>query len=296
MAEAAWRLDRRPLGYRAAWALQRELVSRRQRDEIPDLLLLTEHPPVFTLGRTARREHLLGDPARLGAEVVETDRGGDVTFHGPGQLVAYPILDLAGWRKDVHAYLRALEAVGIGAAARCGVEACRREGFTGAWCGARKLASIGVRVTRWVASHGVAINVTTDLEWFERIVPCGIRGSAPTSLEAETGRPLTMDTVADRVADAFAAVFGRRLTKAPPAFTATLDRRAAWQPVDRAPRMGIRPRRDGKPHRPGGCGALSPPDGPNRLRDPFRPLSRGGRTLPGGASRRVGARGTSSTA
>ena len=219
-----WRLDRRPLGYREAWALQRELQRRRQADRIPDVLLLTEHPPVFTLGRAARREHLLADPARLareGAEVVETDRGGDVTFHGPGQLVAYPIVALSAWRKDVHAYLRLLEAAVIRAAAAFGVPAERRPGLTGVWRARlpdgppRKLASIGVRVSRWVTSHGAALNANTDLRWFDRIVPCGIRGAEATSLAAELGRPVSPDAVADAFAAAFADELGRGLSPAP---------------------------------------------------------------------------------
>ena len=221
-APPLWRLDLRPLGYRAAWDFQRALVERRQRDEIPDVLLLTEHPPVFTLGKSAHRENLLEPPEQLagrGAEVVETDRGGDVTFHGPGQLVAYPIVHLAGWKKDVHAYLRALEAAAIETADWFGAAASRREGLTGVWCSAggapRKLASIGVRVSRWVASHGLAVNVTTDLGWFSHIVACGIRDSAVTSLEAETGRPLSVDAVADRLAASVADVLDRRLVPAP---------------------------------------------------------------------------------
>lgn len=231
-----WRLDLRPLGYRPALAIQRELVASRQRREIPDVLLLTEHPPVFTLGRTSRREHLLVAPARLrsrGAAVIETDRGGDVTFHGPGQLVAYPILDLASWTKDVHAYLRALEAVVIEAAAGFGVRSGRRAGFTGVWCGGaesaggepRKLAAIGVRVSRWVASHGFALNVGTDLAWFSHIVPCGIRGCRATSLSAESGQPVSLERAADRIAAGFGAAFGRRLAPPPPALAAHLRQR-----------------------------------------------------------------------
>ena len=230
-APPLWRLDVRPLGYRRAWEFQRELVERRQRDEIPDVLLLTEHPPVFTLGKSAHREHLLEPPAQLagrGAEVIETDRGGDVTFHGPGQLVAYPIVHLGGWKKDVHAYLRALEAAAIETAAWFGTQATRREGLTGVWCCAggapRKLVSIGVRVSRWVASHGLAFNVTTDLGWFSHIVPCGIRDSATTSLEAETGRSMSLDVVADRLAASFAGVLRRRIAPAPDALAAGFSR------------------------------------------------------------------------
>lgn len=231
-----WRLDRRPLDYRAAWALQRDLLRRRQAGEIPDVLLLTEHPPVFTLGRRARREHLLFDASRpgalpAGAEVIETDRGGEVTFHGPGQLVAYPIVALSAWKKDVRAWLRLLEAAVIRAAAEFGVPAGRRPGLTGVWRlpdanegredgeGAgrppRKLAAIGVRVSRWVTSHGVAVNANTDLRWFDRIVPCGLRGAATTSLAAELGRPVEMARLADALAAAVAAELGRELRPAP---------------------------------------------------------------------------------
>lgn len=228
-----WRLDRRPLDYRAAWALQRDLLRRRQAGEIPDVLLLTEHPPVFTLGRLARREHLLFDAAgpgvlSAGAEVIETDRGGEVTFHGPGQLVAYPIVALSAWKKDVRAWLRLLEAAVIRAAAEFGVPAGRRPGLTGVWLppdadegreGAgqppRKLAAIGVRVSRWVTSHGVAVNANTDLRWFDRIVPCGLRGAETTSLAAELGRPVEMERLADALAAAVAAELGRELRPAP---------------------------------------------------------------------------------
>ena len=228
-----WRLDRRPLDYRAAWALQRDLLLRRQAGEIPDVLLLTEHPPVFTLGRLARREHLLFDAAGpgvlpAGAEVIETDRGGEVTFHGPGQLVAYPIVALSAWKKDVRAWLRLLEAAVIRAAAEFGVPAGRRPGLTGVWLppdadegreGAgrppRKLAAIGVRVSRWVTSHGVAVNANTDLRWFDRIVPCGLRDAETTSLAAELGCPVEMARLADALAAAVAAELGRELQPAP---------------------------------------------------------------------------------
>ncbi len=233
-----WRLDHRPLEYADALRLQRELVRRRRRGDVPDVLLLTEHPPVFTLGTTSSPEHLLEPEARLradGAEVCATDRGGDVTFHGPGQLVVYPIVDLAAWKRDLHAYLRALEAVVIAAAAGCGVRAQRRAGLTGVWCGApgdeRKLASIGVRVSRWVASHGAAVNVTTDLDWFSRIVPCGIRDCRVTSIEVETGARRSLDEMADRVAAAFRREFGRRETPAPSGLVEDLLSAASRRPA-----------------------------------------------------------------
>ncbi len=203
------RLDRRPLPYREGLAVQRGLVARRQRGEIPDVLLLVEHPPVYTLGTGADPRHVLRRSDD--AEVVETDRGGDVTFHGPGQLVAYPILDLRGWRRDVRAYLRALEEVVIRSLAGYRVEAGRRPGLTGVWCGDRKLAAIGVRVARWVTSHGVAVNVGCDLGWFDRIVPCGLEACRVTSLEAELGAPTPLDAFADRFAERFAEVFDRSL-------------------------------------------------------------------------------------
>ncbi len=215
-----WRFDRRPLPYAEGVELQRHLVARRQRGDIPDVLLLTEHPAVYTMGTVGSRAHLLLPPERLGAEVVETDRGGDVTFHGPGQLVAYPILDLRAWRKDVRAYLRALEEVVILSASGEGAPARTRPGLTGVWCGdsaddSRKLAAIGVRVARWVTSHGVAVNVGGDLGWFDRIAPCGIFGCRVTSLSAELGRSVSLDRFADRFADSFARLFERRLLRPP---------------------------------------------------------------------------------
>lgn len=273
-----WRLDRRPLDYRAAWALQRDLLRRRQTGEIPDVLLLTEHPPVFTLGRTARREHLLFDPARTagrigggmdGAEVVETDRGGDVTFHGPGQLVAYPIVALAFWKKDVRAWLRLLESAVIRAAADFGVPAGRRPGVTGVFClpGAaeprrppRKLAALGIRVSRWVTSHGVAVNANTDLRWFDRIVPCGLRDAATTSLAAELGRPVAMERLADVLAAALAAALGRELQPAPPEWREHLPAEADARrgedasravPRSRPPASPVLPPRAGPPPGPG---------------------------------------------
>ncbi len=174
-------------------ARQAELVARRKAGEIPDLLILCQHPPVITLGRNARRENLLlpeEELARRGVEVHASNRGGDVTFHGPGQLVGYPIIDLSGWRKDVVAYVRALEEVLIRTASTVGVEAGRkaapqqkRQFYTGVWVGEEKLAAIGVHISRWVTSHGFALNVTTDVSYFDLIVPCGISDKSVTSLE-----------------------------------------------------------------------------------------------------------------
>jgi lipoate-protein ligase B len=180
-------------------ALQRELVAARKAGGVPDVLLLGEHTPVITLGRNARCENLLlpeEELRRRGVEVHETDRGGDVTYHGPGQLVGYPILDLASLRKDVVWYVRSLEEVLIRAARRVGVEAERHaapEGlkqlYTGVWVGEEKLAAIGVHLSRWVTSHGFAFNVTTNLSHFDFIVPCGLRDKGVTSLEKQVPPP-----------------------------------------------------------------------------------------------------------
>lgn len=186
-----------PYGRVCTW--QAELVAARKAGRVPDLLLLGEHPHVITLGRNARREHLTlpeKELARRGVELHETDRGGDVTYHGPGQLVGYPILDLAGWRKDLVWYVRALEEALIRAAAELGIEATRKtaaEGkrslYTGVWVGEEKLAALGIHVSRWVSSHGFALNVTTDLSYFDLIVPCGIRNKGVTSIEKLLSSP-----------------------------------------------------------------------------------------------------------
>jgi lipoyl(octanoyl) transferase len=206
------------IGYQEALDLQRELVERRKRGEIPDQLLLLEHPDVITLGVRARndRSHVLESDASLAAKGVslfETGRGGDVTYHGPGQLVGYPILDLTPDRRDVHRYVRDLEEVLIQAVATFGIAAGRVPGLTGIWVdaseGQAKLAAIGVRISRWITSHGFALNVHPDLSRFGLIVPCGIADKGVTSMERLLGRCLPMDEVADAVERAFTAVFAR---------------------------------------------------------------------------------------
>lgn len=172
--------------YADALAWQRRLARERiAGTQAHDVLLLLQHPPVVTLGRGSHREHLL---RREGIEIVEVERGGDVTYHGPGQLVGYPILRLADHRQDLHWYLRTLEQVLIEALAALEIPAERRAGFTGVWTRGRKIASIGVHVKQWVTWHGFALNVTTDLAAFDRIVPCGIPGVTMTSVERETQR------------------------------------------------------------------------------------------------------------
>ena len=207
-------LDVRRLGlvpYAEGLRLQAELVARRRSGEIPDTLLLLEHPHVITLGSSADAADVLADGAtreRLGIELFEAGRGGGVTYHGPGQLVTYPILDLRLLGKDLHAYLRRLEDVLIRAAAAFGVEAHRRPGLTGVWTVQGKLAAIGVRVSsQWITSHGIALNVSSDLSYFDTIVPCGIRGEAVTSLSHELGRLVEMDAAVAALIDGFAGVF-----------------------------------------------------------------------------------------
>jgi lipoyl(octanoyl) transferase len=190
--------------------LQAGLVADRQAGRIPDTLVLLEHEPVFTLGRNARAGNVLLPKETLrgrGFDVFEVGRGGDVTYHGPGQIVGYPILDLAPDRCDVHRYVRDLEEVMIKTCSDYGVEAGRVAGLTGTWVGDRKIGAIGVRLSRWVTSHGFAFNVATDLEPFSLIVPCGIVGRGVTSLEVAVGRPLPLEPVFDSLTRRFAEAF-----------------------------------------------------------------------------------------
>ena len=199
--------------YEAIWELQEELARQRREGRIGDRLLLVEHRPVYTIGRGGDEGNLLATPERLralGAEFHRIDRGGDITFHGPGQLVAYPIVALRD-PLDLRRYVRALEAAVIATAASLGVIAGRVDGLTGVWVdGDRKLAAIGVRVRRGVTTHGLALNVSTNLAWFDEMIPCGIRGKRATSLEAELGRHVPMTEVEDRLAEELARAMGLR--------------------------------------------------------------------------------------
>src|SRR4051812_30313233 len=208
-------LDVRRLGliaYADALALQAELVASRRAGEIPDTLLLLEHPHVITLGSGSHEENVLVSPeerAERGIELFETGRGGDVTYHGPGQLVGYPILDLKPDRQDLHRYLRDLEEMLTGVLGEFGLVGSRKEGLTGVWVDDRKLAAIGVRVSSgWITSHGFALNVTTDLSFFGAIVPCGIRDHGVGSISEEIGRAVTMGEAEDAVVRQMARVFG----------------------------------------------------------------------------------------
>jgi len=186
------------VGYEEALALQHRLVDQRQTDEIRDTVLLLEHEPVYTIGRTRDRSSLR-DPHSLPHPVVEINRGGQATYHGPGQLVGYLILDLHRYGKDLHTYLRTIEGILIDFASGWKVAAGRREGLTGVWVADRKLASIGVGVRRWISMHGFGLNVSSDLTGYEAITPCGIAGVTMTSLESETGRPILVADVADAI-------------------------------------------------------------------------------------------------
>lgn len=200
------------VGYGAALELQLELVRQRQEGLIPDQLLLLEHPHVITIGRNGKAEHVLVSLERLrqqGIELWHTDRGGDVTYHGPGQLVGYPIIDLKEWKRDVVAYVRALEEVLIRALLEFHIPATRRAGVTGVWVEDRKIAAIGVHISRWVTYHGFALNVETDLRYFQYIVPCGLPN--PVTSMRQEGSSASMETVSERVAHHFGRVFDREL-------------------------------------------------------------------------------------
>jgi lipoyl(octanoyl) transferase len=206
------------VAYGAGLALQRDRVAARKACAIPDTLLLLEHAHVYTLGRNARRENMLVSPAFLhsrGASVFETDRGGDVTYHGPGQLVGYPIIDLTQHRRDIAWYMRSLEEVFIRVAAGYGIDAGRLPGAAGVWVGNSKLVAVGVHISHWVTSHGFAFNVNTDLSFFDWIVPCGLHGRGVTSLQRLLGHPFDLEQVSSSVIDAFGKVFALKMHQVP---------------------------------------------------------------------------------
>ncbi|HEV2388814.1 MAG TPA: lipoyl(octanoyl) transferase LipB [Candidatus Acidoferrales bacterium] len=213
------------IAYGRALELQRRLAEARKAGATPDVLLLCEHPHVITLGRNGRREHLRVSEqllARMGVEFHSTDRGGDITYHGPGQQVGYPILHVGELRRDVGWYVRQLEEALIRAVADLGVAARREPGLTGVWVdprgggGPEKLAAIGVHFSRWVSTHGFACNVCTDLRYFDLIVPCGILGRGVTSLERLLGRSVELDEFRPRLIERFAEVYGFRMEAAAP--------------------------------------------------------------------------------
>lgn len=206
-----WTVSLGRVSYAEALELQRTLARDRISGAIPhDVLLLVEHPPVVTLGRSSKGKHLLASPeflATRGVELFEVERGGDVTFHGPGQLVGYPIVDLKRHKQDLHWYLRQLEQSLIGSLAVFGIPGEQNTGLTGVWTRGRKIASIGVHARDWVTWHGFALNVSTDLSFFDLIVPCGISGVEMTSMARELGAAPAAGEVARAVSDTFAATF-----------------------------------------------------------------------------------------
>jgi lipoyl(octanoyl) transferase len=217
MIATALQCEVRDLGH-VRWAealeTQRTLVEQRKSGAISDQLIIVEHPHVITMGRNGHAENLLAQPellARSGIAFYETDRGGDVTYHGPGQIVGYPILDLREWKRDVHAYVRAIEQVIIDTLTGFGIVAGREAGATGVWTSEGKIAAIGVHLSRWVTSHGFALNVDTDLDYFRYIVPCGLTKPV-TSMQA-LGCQADRDQVVAALASSFARVFDREMEK-----------------------------------------------------------------------------------
>jgi lipoyl(octanoyl) transferase len=200
--------------YAAAFDWQQQLVAQRKTGAIPDQLILLEHPHTITMGRNGHVENLLaGDDVLASAGIAfhPTDRGGDVTYHGPGQIVGYPIMDLREWKRDVGAYVRAIEQTLIDTLADFGIQAGRIPKLTGVWVDDRKIAAIGVHLSRWITSHGFALNVSTDLRYFQYIVPCGL--TKPVTSMAQLGCAASWAEVAERVADHFGRVFERDIER-----------------------------------------------------------------------------------
>lgn len=216
------------IDYQQAWDYQEQLFAQKlavksanrnlaaqDQQKINHQLLLLEHPHVYTLGKSGKEENLLLDEtslAQIGARYYKINRGGDITYHGPGQLVVYPLLDLEQFKTDIHWYMRSLESVVIATLADFGIEGERYTGFTGVWlsanqANARKICAMGVRTSRWVTMHGIALNVNTDLRFFDHIVPCGIDDKAVTSMQAELGKPLSMEAVKASFLKQFASIF-----------------------------------------------------------------------------------------
>ena len=197
-------LGRQP--YEPIWEMQKEMVAKRQQGLVPDTVILVEHDPVYTLGKNADENHLL-QSRREDVPTFTVERGGDVTFHGPGQIVGYPILDLHDHRLSISWYMRALEEVLIRTTAHFGLTAVRREGVTGVWVDDQKIASLGVRMTRWVSMHGFALNVNTDLSYFDGIIPCGIFECGVTSIERLIGAKQSLNAVETVVENQFREIF-----------------------------------------------------------------------------------------
>ena len=198
------------IDYQEAWDLQKEIFDLRYKNEISDVLLLLEHPHTYTLGKVADKNHLISSSEYLkenNISVYEIDRGGDITYHGPGQIVGYPIISLTDWEKDTHKYLRALEEVIIKTCSFFGLDCSRNSKHTGVWLGNKKIAAIGIKVSRWITMHGFALNVNTDLTLFQGIIPCGITDKEVTSLQKELGKKIDLSEVKELLIDNFMEVF-----------------------------------------------------------------------------------------
>ena len=218
MDDGKWKMDKKILiycdlgfiDYKEAWDLQQEIHSKRVLGEVDDFLFLLEHPNTYTLGKTAHKENLVGSEDYLTQNkisVYDIDRGGDITYHGPGQIVGYPIIDLNNWFKDTHKYLRALEEVIIKTCSDYGLECERNEKHTGVWIEDQKIAAIGIKVSRWVTMHGFAFNVNTDLNLFNGIIPCGIQDKTVTSLKQELKREINIQEVKEKLLKNFTQLF-----------------------------------------------------------------------------------------
>ena len=198
------------VSYQEAWDLQKKYFELRTIDKIDDILFICEHPHTYTLGKVADKENLLLNEAELsekGIEIFEIDRGGDITYHGPGQIVGYAIIDLKNWKKDTHLYLRALEQVLIDTCGHYGLNSGRKEAYTGVWIDNRKICAIGVKISRWITMHGFAFNVNTDLSLFDGIIPCGITDKEVTSLSKELEQEINIGDVKKEVVKKFNKVF-----------------------------------------------------------------------------------------
>ncbi len=199
------------IDYKEAWDLQKDIFSKRVHNEVNDTFFLLEHPHTYTLGKVAEKENLLTNDEQLkelGIKVYEIDRGGDITYHGPGQIVGYPIIKLSDWKEDTHEYLRGLEEVIMNVCSDYGLRTERNPKYTGVWIANRKIAAIGIKVSRWVTMHGFAFNVNTDLNYFGGIIPCGIRDKDVTSLKRELGRDVDINEVKLKLVDEFKKFFG----------------------------------------------------------------------------------------
>jgi lipoyl(octanoyl) transferase len=198
------------IDYKEAWDLQKEIFSKRVSGEVGDYFFLLEHPNTYTLGKTAHKENLRGSDQFLkenNISVYDIDRGGDITYHGPGQIVGYPIINLNNWYKDTHKYLRALEEVIIITCNEYGLECGRNTEHTGVWLNDKKIGAIGIKVSRWITMHGFAFNVNTDLNLFEGIIPCGIQDKSVTSLSNELGTEIIISEVKEKLLKNFIEVF-----------------------------------------------------------------------------------------